>query len=183
MKKGFIAICFLLGAACAGAVALATQPAPNDTVEPKAGSGAGQPAAAPPAAADSAVDKAGRWESAVLARPLFNPDRRPVGQATAAAGEDAGLPRLSGIMITPDGKSAIFAPAGGGKPAVVAEGGSLGGYVVRTISLDEVVLAGPDGSHSLTPTLDHVDPAGRSAPPVITGQGPASAAPPKETNP
>jgi hypothetical protein len=84
---------------------------------------------------------------------------------------------LTGIMITPDGRRAIFAPAGGGKPAVVAEGGSLGGYVVQTISLGEVVLTGPDGSHSLNPTLDHVNPAARSAPPVVMGQGAANGVP------
>ena len=146
-------------------------------------SGTGRAAAEPPAQTDTAADQARRSEAAVLARPLFNPDRRPIGQAPAASREDAGLPRLSGILITPNGRSAIFAPAGGGKPAVVAEGGSLGGYVVRTISLDEVVLAGPDGSHSLSPTLDHMRPAVVSAPSVVIGQDAANAAIPRETSP
>jgi hypothetical protein len=184
MRKSIIAAGFLLGAACAGVVVRATEPAPDDAVERSVGSGVGRAAADPPAPPDSAANQVRRWEAAVLARPLFNPDRRPLGQAPAASGGgDAGLPRLTGIMITPNGRSAIFAPAGGGKPAVVAEGGSLGPYVVQTISLGEVVLTGPDGSHSLNPTLDHMNPAARSAPPVILGQDAANGTPSTETKP
>jgi hypothetical protein len=183
MKKGIIAACFLLGAACAGGVVLAARPTPDDAVGPRAGRAARQAAAEPPVPADTAANQAPRWEAAVLARPLFNPDRRPAGPAPVAASQDAGLPRLTGIMITPNGRSAIFAPAGGGKPAVVAEGGSLGVYVVQTISLGEVVLTGPDGSHSLNPTLDHMSPAGRSVPPVVMGQGAANGVPSPETKP
>jgi hypothetical protein len=107
---------------------------------------------------------------------LFNADRRPFDQA-APSGGDAALPRLSGIVMTPEGRSAIFTPAGGGKLIVVEEGGRIGGYVVQTISFGEVELVGPDGSHSLNLTWDRTRPARGSAPPAVMGQGAGSAAP------
>jgi hypothetical protein len=181
MKKSIMAACFLLGAAGAGAILLATRPAPDDAVEFRVESSAGRAAAEPPAPADTAVNQAHQWEAAILARPLFNLDRRPFDPAPVAAGENAALPRLSGIVITPQGRSAIFTPAGGGKQTVVAEGDSLGSYVVQTISSDEVVLAGPDGSHSLNPTWDPMRPVRGSAPPSVTGQGAVNAVPSTKT--
>jgi hypothetical protein len=182
MKKGIMAIGFLLGAVGAGAILLATRPAPDDAVELRVQSSAGRVAAEPPAPADTAANQAPRWEAAILARPLFNPDRRPFEQAAPSAG-DVALPRLSGIVITPEGRSAIFVPAGGGKLTVVEEGGSIGGYVLQTISFGEVVLTGPDGSHSLGLTWDRTRPVGGSAPPVVMGQGAGNAAPTAKTKP
>jgi general secretion pathway protein N len=183
MKRVFLAACFLLGAACVGVVVLATQATSDDAVERRAGRDTGRVAAGPAAPVNPAFDQARRWEAALLARPLFNPDRRPIGQAPSAASADAGLPRLTGIMITPNSRSAIFAPAGGGRPTVVVEGGNVGDYVVRAISLGQVVLAGPDGSHRLKPTLDHMPTAGGSTPPVINGPDAVRATMPTETNP
>ncbi len=67
----------------------------------------------------------------ILARPLFTRDRRPVGEhATASASGGPALPRLTGIAVSPFGRSAIFA-ADTGKPLVVSEGGSVAGFTVR----------------------------------------------------
>ncbi len=95
-----------------------------------------------------------RWSEASLARPLFAPDRRPFVQANAASAPTAALPRLSGIMTTSAGSRAIFAAVGVGKPEVVVEGSSIGGYLVQSIANGEVVLIGPDGRHSLRPSFD-----------------------------
>jgi hypothetical protein len=98
-------------------------------------------------------------------------------------------------MITPAGRHAIFASRSGGKPDVVVEGGSVGGYRVEAISPGEVRLAGSDGKHSLRPTFDTIRPVGRIAPPTAAGPifpGPMVSGPmvagqeeatPKETNP
>jgi hypothetical protein len=81
------------------------------------------------------------WASAILARPLFSISRRP---PKVAAGRNAavdGMPRLSGIMIAPGIRKAIFAPEGGGKPVVLGEGATLADTSIRTIEPGEVILA------------------------------------------
>lgn len=84
----------------------------------------------------------GDWADVVLARPLFSISRRPprveAGGQTAA---NAGAARLSGILIGPLGRRAIFAPEGGGKPLVVAEGGEVNDSTIRSITPDAVYLA------------------------------------------
>jgi general secretion pathway protein N len=111
-----------------------------------------------------------RWAATSLARPLFNPDRRPVAVAEAGSNAAAGLPRLSGIMITEAGRRAIFAATGAGKPQVVEEGGTVGGNLVRSISVEEVVLLGPDGPHRLHLAFDRDVQGAPMVPPFVGGQ-------------
>jgi hypothetical protein len=110
------------------------------------------------------ADHTAAWVATALSRPLFSPDRRPPRQAVAvvAAPVLADLPRLSGILITPSGRSAIFAPSGGGKPVVATEGTTLGPYVVRAIEPEQVTLVGPKGSRVVHPAFDR--PAASSVP-------------------
>ena len=89
-----------------------------------------------------------RWASIILARPLFRPDRRPL--AVAAAAVDNTLPRLSAIVITADGRRAIFV-SGGGAAAVVSVNGRVGVYQVRRIAADSVSLLGPNGDVTVHP--------------------------------
>jgi len=92
----------------------------------------------------------------VLGRPLFTVGRRP--PKSSGGGHvvaNTGLPRLAGIMITPAGKWAIFAPDGGGKQLVLSQGGALDDATVRTIQRDRVVVNGPKGEQVLWPTYDH----------------------------
>ena len=96
------------------------------------------PASAPPYAAQ------------VLQRPLFNWDRRPaLPQASAARSP---VPRLSAILIGPAGKWAIFVSLAGGKPLTLQEGGSVDGFVVRSIKPDHVDIARGDGAQVLHTT-------------------------------
>jgi hypothetical protein len=166
--RGIIVAGFVLGAATAGVIALATQPPDDAPMRPAPRTGVGTPADRP--APNAAADQVRRWAAASLARPLFNPDRRPVAAAGAGSDGAAALPRLSGIMITSAGRRAIFAATGVGKPQVVLEGGTIGGNLVQSITLGEVVLIGPDGRHSLHPTYDGARPAAAIAPPVFGGQ-------------
>jgi hypothetical protein len=87
------------------------------------------------------------WTQTILARPLFNPDRLPSGEAT---GGGDGLPRLSAILIGQGMASAIFA-ADGQKPLVVQVGGLVNGDKVQSISADEVVLLTAVGPVALRP--------------------------------
>ncbi len=96
----------------------------------------------------------GQWSATALARPLFDPSRRPADQG----GEDGGLPRLSAIIVTDGVRSAIFA-ADGQKPQIIGEGGSIGGYRVRDILPDAVRLDGPAGPLTLHPQFITTSPA------------------------
>jgi len=155
VRRGVAFAGFVLGAASVGVIAVAMQPTPDDDRQRPAVAAVGGVPAGREMPADAAAEQLRRWSAASLARPLFVPDRRPIA-APAAAGPaaTATMPRLSGIMITPAGSRAIFGASGGGKPVVVAEGGSVGGYLVQSISIGEVVLIGPDGRHSLHPSFD-----------------------------
>jgi hypothetical protein len=118
------------------------------------------PAVDPARAAAQAEDRTDAWVATIMARPLFTRDRRPVGEhATAAAGGGKPLPRLTGIAISPFGRSAIFAPDGG-KPLVVSEGDNVDGFTVRAIHPGAVDIEGPGGSRTVAPAFDpnpHVD--------------------------
>ena len=102
------------------------------------------------------VQHADEWVQTVLARPLFNRDRRPADAPAAVAAGEAStpLPRLTGARISPAGRRAIFAGADGGRPVVVGEGDSVAGYTVQAISPGAVTLQGPDGQRSVSPTFD-----------------------------
>jgi hypothetical protein len=87
------------------------------------------------------------WANTVLSRPLFSADRRPESVDT---GHTHALARLSGIIISGDSRSAIFA-AKGQKPTIVSEGGEVGGYRLLHISYDSVELDGLSGTLTLHP--------------------------------
>jgi general secretion pathway protein N len=124
-----------------------------------------------PGAADAAA-LVGQRVATILARPLFSPDRRPIG----ASGEaEPGLARLTGIMLTAGGKAAIFAGPSDGQPVVVSEGGHLGRYELAAIDADGVTVIGPDGQRVLHPTFDPKPPA---VTPVAQPQPPAPPKPP-----
>ena len=92
------------------------------------------------------------WVSAILARPLFSVTRRPPRVAAKVAGAVApGQARLAGIMITRYGRRAIFAPEGGGKPMVLAEGATVNESTIRRILPDQVVMA---NGAALRPSYD-----------------------------
>jgi hypothetical protein len=86
--------------------------------------------------------QAAGWAATILARPLFSISRRPPRVVEGGKLDTgAGQARLSGIMISPLGRRAIFAPDGGGKPLVLAEGSSVNDSIIRSIQPDRVILA------------------------------------------
>jgi general secretion pathway protein N len=84
------------------------------------------------------------WRASVLARPLFDPSRRPPAAVSQAPAIPVEIPRLSGIMITSTEKMAVFSPAAG-SPIIVAVKSQLGPFTVLAITGDSVTLNGPDG--------------------------------------
>lgn len=132
-------------------------------------------AATPLSPRSVAPDHVRDWVAAVLARPLFSPDRRPAAAPVSTASNRVpGLPRLAGILVGPSGRSAIFA-ADGSKPIVAQEGGHVGAYTIKAIETAQVQLAGPDGTRVLNPSFDSAPgkTAGTTAAPVRRpGQAP-----------
>ena len=120
----------------------------------------GQPAPAVPSSSPipgSEAEQAMRHAAEILARPLFSPGRRPMAAAAGPASGTA-LPRMTGVVVTPEGSRAIFAGPGG-KPVVVEVGGQIGPYAVRSINAGQVTLSGPDGTRVVSPMFDPRAPA------------------------
>jgi hypothetical protein len=101
-------------------------------------------------------DHTDQWVATAVARPLFSRDRRPTPVSAASGGGPAqgGLPRLTGVVIGPFGRTAIFAGPDGARPVAVAEGKTLGAYTVRAIAPGQVTVTGPDGERVVTPVAD-----------------------------
>jgi hypothetical protein len=91
----------------------------------------------------------------VLSRPLFSPTRQPAAHENPDQSTGLGLTdvRLSGIVIEPGHRLAIFAIPGA-KPAVRGEGETVNDWRVDRITLREVVLSGPTGSTTMEPKID-----------------------------
>jgi hypothetical protein len=122
------------------------------------------------AAPDPAPDHTSEWIATILARPVFSPDRRPPAEIASTPGMRIAdeLPRLSGVLVGPFGRSAIFA-VDGRKPLVVDVGGHIDAWTVRTIDADTVQLSGPRGARTLHPSFASspagaADPAGATMP-------------------
>ena len=115
------------------------------------------------------------WTAAMLGRPLFSPDRRPV-RVSAAGGAPSrqdDLPRLAGILILPQGRQAIFAPAGDATRSIVAtEGTQVGAWKVTAISPVDVKLTGPDGTRLVRPSFANAPAAPQTiVPPPMPAAG------------
>jgi len=105
---------------------------------------------------------------------VFNDDRRPAVGAPAMLTSLA-PPRLTGVFVSSQARSAIFAAAGDGKPVVLGVGGSVSAFRVQAIEAGQVTMVGADGSTRLLrpsfdprPPLVHAD--------ASVGQGLASSA-------
>ena len=90
--------------------------------------------------------------TALLAQPLFSPTRRPPDSPPGSDPELSGL-RLTGIVIKPDRRIAIFTSAEA-KVLERAEGETLNEWRLERISAFEVSLSGPAGSRTLEPKPD-----------------------------
>jgi len=90
--------------------------------------------------------------AAVLGRPLFSPARRPPAEAPRPADEPAAEapPRLSGVIVGPSRRSAIFTDVAG-RPRIVGEGGMIGRFTVQVIEPNRVTLRTSEGDRLLLP--------------------------------
>jgi hypothetical protein len=111
---------------------------------------ASRPAEAGKASAGSAGSQSDveHWAAVALARPMFAPDRRPVGGVAAV---QSGLPRLAGVIVSPDDQVAIFQTSGAAKPVTIRKGATLNGWLVTGIEADGVSLWKSDASLVVRP--------------------------------
>ena len=144
-----IAFLWLGGTAVALAAIIAGELAGNSPLPPAVGVVA-RASAIDRASGEPAPGAQRRWIATILERPLFDPSRRAPGGADGAAG----ALRLSGTIVGPAGREAIFEPAGGGKPVVVAEGQPVGGAIVRSIVPGAVLVVGAGGPRLLAPSYE-----------------------------
>ena len=93
----------------------------------------------------------------VLARPLFNPTRRPPAAAASIFDSGSGLEnlRLAGIITAPGRRLAIFADTDG-KPLAFAEGQVVNGWRIHNITPRELSLSVAGGMISLQPQASPV---------------------------
>jgi hypothetical protein len=108
--------------------------------------------ASPPRAQGPHIDE---LLATIVGRPLFSPTRQPAGRATSDQPIDLDLAevRLTGIVMDPDRRIAIFAVPGA-KPMVRSEGETMKDWRLDSITPREVVLSGPGGTRTLQPKVD-----------------------------
>jgi hypothetical protein len=126
------------------------------------------------AAAQQGGESPSDFATAILARPLFRPDRHPfpTNDQDALATVPVDLPRLTGILLSSDVKRAIFAPEGSDQSIVVSEGENVGDWRVQEIAADSVTMTGPDGTRRLRPKFN-----ANQVPPTPSGADAPTAAP------
>jgi hypothetical protein len=144
-----IAACLILGIA----VAIELSPeagSDSSRAETSERSGAGLPAARRPPR-----EMLDELLATILARPLFSSTRRPPQSAVSdgAASADLADTRLTGIIIEPARRIAIFAITGA-KPLRLTEGEAVSGWRIESITPREVALSGPSGTKTLEPKFD-----------------------------
>ncbi len=86
----------------------------------------------------------------VVARPLFDPKRRPGTPAVTASALAPHPPRLTGTIIGTGQRRAILADLDNApREVTVAEGGQVGPWTVQAVGPGRVTLSGPGGPHWL----------------------------------
>jgi len=114
------------------------------------------PKAQPRVASEDPEDHTDAWVATALARPLFSRDRKPTPVEAKAGGGASltSLPRLTGVVIGPFGRTAIFAGGDNAKPIAVREGKTLGPYTVQAIMPGMVTVEGPEGERTVSLSAD-----------------------------
>src|ERR1700724_727026 len=136
-----------------------------------------------PAAPAAQRPRAEELVQTTLAQPLFREPRRPPDRPTGDKSSEPQLPnlRLSGIVIEPEHRVAIFAVPGS-KPLARAAGETINEWHLDSIGLNQVSLSGPTGITTLEPKSDPnlvrqktvAQPAPKSTPPPpVAAKAPA----------
>jgi hypothetical protein len=99
------------------------------------------------------------WVATAVERPLFREDRRPLKAASDVVLEADEPLRLTGVIIGPFGKRAIFMSEKNAKPIVMVEGARVGNLMVRLIEPGRAVVELGGDVRTLKPTFAKESPA------------------------
>ena len=112
-----------------------------------------------------------------IAEPQLGPPQRPPEAASSDNAGESRLPdvRLTGIVIEPDRRIAIFA-VNGTKSVALSEGETLNDWRIDSISPQQVSLSGPGGTMTLKPKPD-ADLIRRAPPAAVPTSQPQTEAP------
>ena len=154
MIDRLVLVLLLAGCALAAAIITAEMARTPDRGDPVS-IASPPPEPAPPSTRPEPPGRYNELVATILARPLFSNTRRPPPRGDDNATADSGLAdtRLTGIVVLPGHRIAIFAPLGA-KALVVSEGETVSGWRVERINPREVSLSGPSGTKTLQPKFD-----------------------------
>ncbi|HUC12743.1 MAG TPA: hypothetical protein VL985_20295 [Stellaceae bacterium] len=149
-------ISLLVGCAAFAGILAAELIATTPAAQTEAAAGGASVRATPRLASAPQPEASARLDTMVaeiLARPLFSSTRRPPSEDRPVADTGLSDTRLTGILIEPGHRFAIFAPTGD-KPLMVSEGDMVSGWRVENITPRNVSLSGPEGTQTLEPKID-----------------------------
>ena len=153
MIDRLVLVLLLAGCALAAAIITAEMARTPNRDDPVSIASSSEPV--PPSTRPEPPGRYNELLATILARPLFSSTRRPPPRGGDNAMADSGLAdtRLTGIVVVPGHRIAIFAPLGA-KALVVSEGETVSGWRVERINPREVSLSGPSGTKTLQPKFD-----------------------------
>jgi len=153
MIDRLVLVLLLAGCALAAAIITAEMARTPNRDDPVSIASSSEPV--PPSTRPEPPGRYNELLATILARPLFSSTRRPPPRGGDNAMGDSGLAdtRLTGIVVVPGHRIAIFAPLGA-KALVVSEGETVSGWRVERINPREVSLSGPSGTKTLQPKFD-----------------------------
>ena len=153
MIDRLVLVLLLAGCALAAAIITAEMARTPNRDDPVSIASSSEPV--PPSTRPEPPGRYNELSATILARPLFSNTRRPAPRGGDNATADSGLAdtRLTGIVVVPGHRIAIFAPLGA-KALVVSEGETVSGWRVERINPREVSLSGPSGTKTLQPKFD-----------------------------
>lgn len=148
-REATVILSLLFCALCAGIyLEIAT---PREWQPPASARRIVTPARTEPASVAQPAGQHDAWFKEIVSRPLFSPDRRPIGPEAKSI---RGLPRLTGIIVDGTRHVALFAAPQGGRPTVAEAGSRIGAYEVREVADAGVVVIGPEGTTLVRPLFD-----------------------------
>ena len=174
MTRLAILILAFVGLALGGVIALESAPGPLSGAAPRAAEVL-HPGPIAPQAGD--MRRVQGWVDTILDRPLFSPSRRPPPTVAGSGTSDPGFPRLTGIVILPQQREAIFAVPGKTHPVVVREGSRLNGVLIKSIDPGSVVVVDAAGARIIRPSFATGTKTAAAAPASVTVDLPAVPAP------
>ena len=106
------------------------------------------------------------WAATALSRPLFAPGRRSY-EPTTKDGSEPSLPRLSGVLVSPSDRVAIFAADASHETLAIRVGSAIGGHQVQSVDPGQVVVLDNGGPRILRPTFYSPLQPAKTAPPIV----------------